>query len=288
MSFEHQTAQQLLAQLDRSTQQGSNNKATDIGETIKAFRQATLLNRTDFARRLNVAPQTVGRWETNQAKPRRNQILKFEALLPATEPLPLSSKPDFEQENVSHLGVHLSDTVFQREKHAKEVWIIKSGRLREADRGFIGESILEALQNGVHFRYVFFQGTEADKAFRREFQRWVKSERVSGTVTGYCIKSHALAFDLGLSSSPCAWVLIEYSAEQRLRLKRRLDVLMALSVREYLDITHSSAKNEDGQPCWIELATPRASEFASKLTALILRVKNRSDVEVLHIASARG
>ena len=281
-----QQAQQILTQLENATRPGNSRKAIDVGETVKAFRQLVSLNRTEFARQLQVAPQTVGRWEANQTKPRRNQILKFESLLP-TEDVASETKPNLERENTGRLGIHLSDTIFELEKHAKEVWIVKSGRLREADRGFIGESIFEALQNGVHFRYVFLAGTTADKSFRRELKPWVKSERVSGTVTGYCIKSHALAFDLGLSSSPCAWIVVKYNAEQRLRLKRHFDVFLALSAREYSDVEHSSAKNEDGQPCWVELATPRASAFASRLATLISPDKNSTDVEILRIDSAR-
>ena len=183
MSSKYQQAQQIFAQFENATRQRNGSKEIDVGETIKSFRQLLSLNRTEFARRLQVAPQTVGRWEANHTKPRRNQILKFENLLP-TESVIAEAKPNFERENIGRLGVHLSDTVFQLEKkQAKEVLDRpKSGRLREADRGFIGESIFEALQNGVHFRYVFLAGTAADKSFRRELKQWVKFERVSGTV----------------------------------------------------------------------------------------------------------
>lgn len=281
MDFSHRNASQLLLRLQNTMQHPSDDKTLVIGTQIEEFRRATSLSRTEFARRLQVAPQTVGRWETNRAKPRRNQLLKFRELLPVDELAPAPLEPESERESISRLGIHLSDFVIQLEKHATEVWIIKSGRLREADRGFIGESILEALQNGVHLRYVFLEGTAADKSFRHELQSWVKAERVSGSVIGYCIKSHAMATEIGLSNSPCAWVLIEYSAEQRMQFKRRLDVFMALSVREYLDTAHLGAKNEDGQPCWIELATPRASEFAGKFSSLKSLQKSNSDVEFL-------
>jgi DNA-binding transcriptional regulator YiaG len=254
-----------------------------VGSLVRQFREATGLTPAQFARRLGVAPQTVHRWQKDEARPRPSQMEKFDRLLRslgpgdpcppggATRPIPFQPLPiqgASAAEAAAGLGIHFYDSVMELERQAKAVWIVKSGRLREGEGGYIGEMVLEALRGGVEFHYVFLQGSPAEQSFRSEFRQWIEAEPIRGTVTGHCVKDPQVAYDLGLSDAPSAPVAIEYGPEQAARLRRRFDVFLALSAREYMDASHTSVKNEDGQPCWVELATARSSRWMKKLSRL--------------------
>ncbi|MDF2441459.1 MAG: helix-turn-helix protein [Abditibacteriota bacterium] len=279
--------QSLRTAVQRHIEHGDSD--VNISDLIRGFRQSLDLSPTHFARRLQVSPQTVNRWENGTIKPRLRQLAKFEEVARSEEQDPPSAGTDgmgwketSDREAVTQLGIRLSSYIMEMEIHAKAVCVCKNGRLRESDRGYIGEMVLKALQNGVEFKYIFFENTEADKSFRA-LLKWVKAEKFTGAITGYCIKSHRTAYELGLSHIPSAWVAIEYGQEQAFRLKRRFDVFVVLAVREYIDSSRLEAKNEDGQPCWVELATPRAGKYIDSVSRLRSLAKSDSDVEVINL-----
>ena len=218
----------------------------------------------ELARHLEIAPQTVNRWRNGQIVPRARQAQRLEQWIkqkaaPPTLPPPL--------QDLNTLGIQFSADIFNLETNAQTVWIVKAGILREATRGTIGESVLTGLKNGVNFNYVFLPHTPSARTFV-ELQQWLASESFSGTVTGYEINDNYLSRAIGLGEGPGAWIGIEYNALQVERLHRHFDVFFALAVREYTDATHQHTQNEDGLPCWIELATPQAARWLTGLKSL--------------------
>src|SRR5918999_946865 len=92
-------------------------------------------------------------------------------LLPAYTPRPfLHSSADtsedrsFELEVIKRLGIHFSEYVMSLETQARDVWVFRNHRLRESHPGYSGESVLEALYQGVNFHYIFAPKTEAAKS----------------------------------------------------------------------------------------------------------------------------
>jgi len=283
--------QQTLRQLREALEQYREHADAHIkvGELVRQFREATGLKPTQFARRLQVAPQTVSRWEKNEARPRWNQLRKFQDLIESNRDSGSTAAgggadtADESVEAIGRLGIRFADDIMHRELGAKAVWVVKNGRLREADRGYMGELVLQALQAGTDFKYVFFQNTEAEESFHRQFKPWIKAESFRGSVTGYCIKNHRFAYEVGLSNAPTAWIAIEYGPEQAARLQRRFDVFVSLAIREYTGSSKTGVKNDDGQPCWLELATPRAGAWMSHVSRLRAKTLSDAEVEVIRL-----
>lgn len=232
---------------------------------------------SQLALALNVAPQTVNRWLRKKVNPRVGQLKKLLKLLDEMNPIPANnaahgdctgSVPGEAPESIRSLGIHFLDAILSLEVQARDVWILKCGSLREAVRGSIGEAVLEGLRNGTNFHYVFLEGSAAKDSFASQLKSWLHDEKIMGNLIGYCIKDVLWASSLGLTQTPGAWIAIEYSEAQVQRLHRRFDVFKAISVREYTDATRQHVKNEDGQPCWIELATPYASVWMEALNDL--------------------
>ena len=199
-----------------------------------------------------------------------------------------SEDRSFELEAIKRLGIRFSEYVMSLETQAREVWVFKTRRLRESDPGYSGELVLEALRKGVGLRYIFAPKTDAARSFNSEFRQWVESEQPEGRVTGYCVKNPRLAYDLGLSGAPVGWIVIEYQPEQASRLKRRFEVFVELNVREYLDQSRTREKNENGQPCWLELATPHAGEWINKLSKFRSKKKSDKDVDVITVGDNKN
>lgn len=262
-----------------------------------------------FAGALGVAPQTVNRWLRGSVSPQGEQFLKIIALIDNEtghrtitdqssgneKPAPRKEQPNprsnviaseaatvrVSLDEINHqkgispsLGVHLTASIMALEMKARNVWIIKCGSLREAARGFFGESVLQALKDGTHFHYLFLADSLAEKSFRSGLQPWLAKETFSGSVTGYVLQDPVDASRIGLGRGPGAWIVIEYSQAQVSQMQRSFDVFFALSVREYLDSSHHQVKNEDGQPCWLELATAQAAAFQDRLNDLIQGERN--------------
>jgi transcriptional regulator with XRE-family HTH domain len=266
-----------------------------VGALVRRFREAVGLTPGQFARRLGVAPQTVNRWQKDEARPRLSQLRKFEALLhsggdaPAASQHPSGATPSVTlsralgAEAVAGLGVHFSDSIMELEKQAATVWVIKNGWLRESGDGYLSEMVWEALRNGVQFHYVFARDTPAEESFRRHLQPRLEAEPVAGAVTGYCVKKHQLAYALGLSDASATWIVIEYSPQQALRYKRRIDVFLSVGVREYGDAAHTTVKNEEGQPCWIELSSWHSKEWRERLSRLRSLDGSLPEVEIIRL-----
>ena len=301
-------ARRALQQLREALQYGNEHDgAVNIAELIRQLHQATGLRPTQFARRLGVAPQTVNRWQKGEVRPRPNQADKFENLLHEIGKIhevgETMSTPQHDAvvaaplaqaslgraslaEMTASLGIRFCESMMELERRAKAVWVVKNGWLRESGDGYIGEMVSEALHHGVEFHYVFFQGTPAEESFRQGLQARVKSGSVAGAVTGYCVKGHQIAFELGLSDASITWILVEYSPEQVMLLKRRSDVFLAVGVLEYLDAAHTTLKNEEGQPCWIQLSTWHAGEWRARLSRLPTLATSSHEVEILRLHSS--
>jgi transcriptional regulator with XRE-family HTH domain len=276
---------------------------------IRSSMKVMGLSPLQMAQRLGVAPQTVNRWIGGTVTPRAKPLHKilalldsegFEAAFPvaSSEVLQNSDVLQKNDERASNstgslafqsLGLHFSDSIMALEVEAREVWVIKCGALREATRGFIGESVLHALKAGANFHYVFLPGSAAEETFLHQLKPWLDTETFTGHVTGYIIQDMVQATLLGLGQVPGAWIVIEYSKAQMRRLQRGFDVFKALPVREYSDSTRQHVKNEDGQPCWIELATPQASIWIERLRELqsVARSPQQETVGLIRILRDR-
>lgn len=143
------------------------------------------LTPTRLAGKIGVAPQTVNRWLTAKVAPRPSQVIKLQAVAREIQSSVSNDMVGFNKPTggLSSLGARSVDYVMAVETEAKSVWIVKNGTLREASRGFIGEQVLQALQNGVQFNYVFFRDTPAAESFER-LRTWVGKEEFVGSVTG--------------------------------------------------------------------------------------------------------
>lgn len=277
--------------------------SAETSRFIKALLKTTKQPAPRFAADIGVAPQTVNRWLRGTVSPRVGQLQKIVALMengmqkrPLSEAFKnlLDKGSDHASQAFQSLGLHFSDSIMALESQARDVWIIKCGVLREAARGFMGEKVLQALKQGTNFHYVFLPDSGAERTFRCSLQPWLEREHFLGSVTGYIIKDAEQAATLGITRTPGAWIAIEYSNAQMQQLHRGFDVFKALPVREYSDATRQNVKNEDGQPCWIELATPQASVLMSQLNDLrsnALRAQEKienSDSEIVEIISVKS
>ncbi len=250
---------------------------------MERFLVACDLTPPRLAQEIGVAPQTVNRWLTAKITPRVAQVLKLQALTQrnsiAAGPHPINRGDDLTR----FLGVRPLEYVMNLEAEANAVWIVSNGYLHEANRGAVGEKILQALRQGVHFRYVFHQRSEAADAFSR-LQSWLKTESFAEYVMGYVIKSRELAYEIGLSVAPGAWIAIEYSPLQAARLQRASDVFHALSVREYADTEKCRVKNDDGQSCWVELPAPMAQRWQEHLNEMATSAADNPDIAVRRVS----
>lgn len=237
-----------------------------------------------LAQEIGVAPQTVNRWLTAKFTPRPAQIIKLQSLTQRTSTAINASATNGDNDFTSFLGVRPLEYVMNLESEANAIWIASNGYLRESNRGPMGEQILQALRQGVHFRYVFHARSEAAGAFS-QMLAWLKNESFTGKVTGYVIKSDEMAYRLGLSSAPGAWISIEYSPLQATRLQRNFDVFHALSAREYADAEKCRIKNDDGQSCWVELPTAQAQLWHERLRQMAKKTATNPDIDVCQIES---
>jgi transcriptional regulator with XRE-family HTH domain len=265
---------------------------------IRALLRTTRSSSPQLAREIGVASQTVNRWVRGTTSPRSGQIRKILALMENDLGMPLKSEKHSNilgdkmvhlPKTFDSLGIHFSESIMALEAEAREVWVIKCGALREATRGFMGEAVLRALKNGVHFHYIFLTDSEAERTFVHQLKPWLATQKFSGIVTGYNVKDATHATTIGITQAPGAWIVIEYSQHQMQSLKRSFDVFKALPVREYMDDTRREIKNEDGQPCWIELATSRASALMERLSDLRSMTMKGSlpEIEILRIRSRK-
>ena len=247
-----------------------------IAEMMRQIVEATGLSAPTLARHLEVAPQTVHRWCNGSTMPRLRQIQKLEGWFdPPQEPSQATVNPAVSHhasEAIRCLGIRFADEVLALEAEASAVWIVKSGTLREEVRGSIGETVLRGLKNGTHFHYLFLESTPAASSFRN-LSGWLRREEFSGRLAGYRVGDNHLARAIGLTDAPGAWIGIEYSEAQAARLQRRFDVFFAVGTREYTDPARSHVKNEDGQPCWIELATPLAARWLSTINETVAKLE---------------
>lgn len=247
----------------------------EVANFFENLLEITSIAASQLAREINVTPQTVNRWQRGEVAPRSRQFEKISAFIKERMneetannfPLDENHKVWKDVEAASRLGIHFSDSIMALEKEAQHVWILKSGILREASQGYIGQGVLCALKNGVHYHYVFLAGTPAATSFVRLVE-WLKAQEFTGSVTGYALHDPIWAGTLGITQVPGAWVMIEYGETQIHQLQRNFDVFMGLPAREYTDATRQHLKNEDGQPCWIELATSRADIWKERLHEL--------------------
>ncbi len=246
-----------------------------VAELMRQVVEASGSSAPMLARQMEVAPQTVHRWCNGNAVPRPRQIQKLERLFAqpqeASESVAPVAAPRQAPEALRCLGIRFADEVLALEAEARAVWIVKSGTLREEARGSIGEAVLRGLKHGTRFHYLVLEGTPAAHSFRR-LADWLGRETFSGEMTGYRVGDGHLARAVGLTDAPGAWIGIEYSEEQATRLQRRFDVFFAVGTREYTDATRSQVKNEDGQPCWIELATPKAAQWLATITETVAKL----------------
>jgi DNA-binding transcriptional regulator YiaG len=271
-----------------------------VSRFVRSALKVTGMTPPQMARQLGVAPQTVNRWVRGVVQPRPGQIDKVLAILQEKNGIEQSrTSVGIESVNGQHeaqdeyhagpvafseaaprLGIHFTDSVMGLEGEARDVWIIKCGPLREADGGFMAAAVLRALRAGTHFHYLFLPGSAAEETFLHYLKPWLEEEDFTGKVTGYVMRDLAQAARVGLSSTPGAWVVIEYSTDQARRLQRDFDVFKALAVREYMDATRRHIKNEDGQPCWLELATPQAKVWIAQLRHLRAAAKSAGETKV--------
>jgi len=252
-----------------------NPELEKVAELMRQIVTASGLSAPALARHLEVAPQTVHRWCNGSTMPRPRQIQKLERwLAPPQEPgqALADAATRHAPEAIRCLGIRFADEVLALEAEARAVWIVKSGTLREEVRGSIGETVLRGLKNGTHFHYLFLESTPAAISFRN-LSGWLRREEFTGRMTGYRVGDDHLARAIGLSDAPGAWVGIEYSEAQAARLQRRFDVFFAVGTREYTDAARSHVKNEDGQPCWIELATPQAAHWLSTINETVAELE---------------
>lgn len=200
------------------------------------------LSPSQLALSIGVAPQTVNRWIRKNVSPRAGQLKKLSNLLDEMNPAIADTGVHNQwtgttwgepSESIRALGIHFLDAILALEVQARDVWVLKCGSLREAVRGSIGEAVLQGLKNGTNFHYVFLAGSAAEQSFVRQLEPWLKEEKITGSLIGYGIKDCIWAGTLGLTQTPGAWIAIEYSESQALRLHRRFDVFKAISVREY-------------------------------------------------------
>ena len=238
--------------------------------------EASGLSAPTLARHLEVAPQTIHRWCNGSTMPRPRQIQKLERWFAPPQEASKATVADavayHAPEAIRCLGIRFADEVLALEAEASAVWIVKSGTLREEVRGSIGETVLRGLKNGTHFHYLFLESTPAASSFRN-LSSWLRREEFAGRMTGYQVGDDHLARAIGLTDAPGAWIGIEYSEAQAARLQRRFDVFFAVGTREYTDPARSHVKNEDGQPCWIELATPQAARWLSTLNETVAKLE---------------
>lgn len=285
-----ETAFSLAATLCEETSR-SQPEATRVAELLRQLLETVGLSAPALARHLGVAPQTVNRWRNGQAVPRPRQAQKLQewlsGYLSEAEPvIPEVEKWSEAPDAVKCLGVRFANEVLALEGEARAVWIVKSGELREGVRGAIGESVLRGLRHGTHFHYLFLEGTAAARTFR-QLTQWLQDETFAGQVTGYEVRDDRLARAIGLTEAPGAWIGLEYSPAQATRLGRHFDVLFALGVREYADVGRTQIKNEDGQACWLELATPQAARWLSLLSETARRLEDdqqQGDAKVIRLS----
>jgi transcriptional regulator with XRE-family HTH domain len=243
-----------------------------VAQMMRQLLEVSGLSAPTLARHLEVAPQTVHRWCSGTAMPRPKQIQKLERWFTQGEEAGRAEVPEAvprqAPESLKYLGIRFADEVLALEAEARAVWIVKSGTLREEVRGSIGEAVLRGLKHGTRFHYLFLEGTPAASSFQ-QLSRWLEGESFAGQVTGYRVGDNHVARAVGLTDAPGAWIGIEYTDEQAARMQRRFDVFFAVGAREYTDATRSQVKNEDGQPCWIELATPLAARWLSTVAETV-------------------
>ncbi len=248
-----------------------------VAELMRQIVESSGLSAPTLARHLEVAPQTVHRWCNGKAVPRLRQIQKLQRLLAQpqglSEPVSTELVPLQAPEAIRCLGIRFADEVLALEAEARPVWIVKSGTLREEARGSIGEAVLRGLKHGTRFHYLFLEGTPAAHSFRR-LADWLSRETFASQITGYRVGDAHLARAIGLTDALGAWIGIEYSDAQAARLQRRFDVFFALGAREYTSPTRLQVKNEDGQPCWIELATPKAAYWLDTITETVAKLNS--------------
>jgi transcriptional regulator with XRE-family HTH domain len=185
---------------------------------IENLLEATGVSSSHLARQMDVASQTVNRWRRGEVVPRARQFEKMaeyiQSILEQEESKtnresPFSDVGQGHLEAVSKLGIHFADSIMALEAESRHVWILKSGALREAASGFMGESVLRALKYGTHYHYVFLAGTPAETSFS-QLIAWLQSETFAGSVTGYCLRDAVWAGTLGITQAPGAWIVMEY------------------------------------------------------------------------------
>lgn len=275
------TALELAARL-RAHVGTTRPEATQSSALVKDILESLAISPPELARHLELAPQTINRWRKGEIVPRPRQAQRLEAWLQQQQPNLIEISPS-NAHDLNSLGIRLSAEILHWEADAKAVWIVKSGVLREAARGTIGETVLRGLQNGAHFNYVFLRHSPASESFQR-LSKWLQTENFTGNVTGFEISDYHLASAIGLTEVSGAWIGIEYSPDQVAILKRRFDVFFAVSVREYSDARRTDTKNEDGQPCWMELATPQAARWLEALNNLCAELSGNPHQKQAHIS----
>lgn len=241
---------------------------------------------SELARHLEITPQTVNRWRNGQMVPRPTQARKLEAWVVKRE----KARASQTAYDLNMMGIRLAEEILKLETEAKVVWVVKSGLLREANGGLVGESVLQGLRNGAHFRYLFLPHSPAAQSFKG-LASWLETENWSGTATGYSLTDAHLATAIGLSEAPGAWIGIEYSTAQIQKLGRRFDVFFALGVREYADAARTQVKNEDGQPIWLELGAPQAArwlETLQNLTDELGRSRGQKQAKIIEVSAEKS
>jgi DNA-binding transcriptional regulator YiaG len=289
-------ANQLLNQIISLVEQGASTpkKKTEIGQLIKQFRESLAFTPKEFAQQLDVAPQTVHRWERGDPLPRTPQVRKFQQLLETKTGLPVqasSSHQELVEIGGHHVAIRSWRYIMERMRETRRVWVLKCNR--EFLAGWAGptrRNIVESLRGNerLHFYYFFSEkmsnglavaegpndtvdpALESFKRFKKTLN--LQHPDISDRVHGYAIKDPQDRVALGLTPTYPTWIVLEYEDEAQIKHGKEFDVLVEVPVAVYEP--PEMMLSDDEYVVWLELPQRRADALWQRWQRLY---KERTD-----------